>query len=111
MEGRGVDSEGLTERVDAASAGRDGRANEAGAVDPFADPDAPIRSEAERKGMTRDEAITHGREMARLECEQLSRRRPDVYTPDVVRGRIARAGDYAAWDYDGRQAGTIGRRK
>lgn len=81
-------------------------------VDPFTqDMDAPIVSEAEKRGLTREQAIEHGRDMARLECVQLSNRRPDVYTPDVVRARIERAGEYAAWEYDGRLAGTIGRRR
>lgn len=81
------------------------------AVDPFASEDlkVPIKSEAEKRGLTREEAIAHGREMARLECVQLSARRPDVYTPSVVLARIERAGEYAAWEYDGRLAGTIGR--
>lgn len=79
-------------------------------VDPFAhNPDVPIKSEAEKRGLTRDEAIAHGREMARLECLQLNARRPDVYSPERVKERIQRAGEYAAWEYDGRLAGTIGR--
>lgn len=109
MEGSGVDSQGQPVGMGASGAERDGGGHEA-VVDPFS-ADAPVKSEAERRGLTRDQAIAHGREMARLECVQLARRRPDVYTPDVVRGRIERAGEYAAWDYDGRRAGTIGRRK
>lgn len=104
-----MDSEGLSERVDAQGAGRNGGSDEA-VVDPFTS-DEKIVSEAEKCGLTRDQAIEHGRKMARLECEQLSKRRPDVYTLDVVKGRIERAGEYAAWEYDGRLAGTIGRRR
>ena len=100
-------SEGFSQRVDAASPERDGRADEA-VVDPFT-ADAPIKSEAEKRGMSREQAIEHGREMARLECVQLAARRPDVYTPLRVKERIQRAGEYAAWEYDGRLAGTIGR--
>jgi hypothetical protein len=71
--------------------------------------DEKIISEAERKGLSREEAIIAGQEAARLECIELTRRRPDIYTPARVKERIKKAGEYAAWEYDGRMAGTIGR--
>lgn len=72
--------------------------------------DAPIKSAAEKRGLTREQAIAEGERMAHLECLQLQKRRPDVYTDAICAERIGRAGKYAAWEYDGRQAGTIGRR-
>lgn len=101
-----MDSKGHTQRVDAASAERDGRADEAGVVDPFA-LDAPIVSEAERRGLTREQAIAHGRALAEDENRKLAAR---GHLNDPA-GRIARAEAYAAWEYDGRRAGTIGRRQ
>lgn len=79
-------------------------------IDPFA-VDAPIKSEAEKRGLTREQAIEEGKRAARLECIQLKRRRPDVYTDAICAERVIRADEYAAWEYDGRQAGTIGRIK
>lgn len=74
------------------------------------DVDAPVVSEAERRGLTRDEAIAQGRQLAEDENEKLRARRAD-YTKEQAENRIARAEAYAAWEYDGRKIGTIGRRK
>ena len=74
------------------------------------DMDAPVKSEAERRGLTREEAIAHGRRLAEDENAKLRTRRPD-YTAAQAQARIERAEAYAAWEYDGRQIGTIGRRK
>jgi len=101
-----VDAKSHTERVDEKSPQRDGGSIEV--VDPFAQ-DAPIRSEAERRGLTRDEAIAYGRRLAEDENKKLFARRAD-YTQEQAGDRIARAERYAAWEYDGRRAGTIGRR-
>ena len=80
-------------------------------VDPFAAValDTPIISEAEKRGLTREEAIAHGRRLAEDENAKLQIRRAD-YTKEQAENRIARAEAYAAWEYDGRLAGTIGRR-
>jgi hypothetical protein len=71
--------------------------------------DVPIKSEAERRGLTREQAIAHGRRLAEDENKKLFQRRPD-YTQAQAEARIRRAEEYAAWEYDGRLAGTIGRR-
>lgn len=99
-----MDTEGLSQRMDATSAGRDGSVNEA--VDPFAT-EAPIVSEAEKRGLTREQAIAFGRRLAEDENRKLDARN-HLFDPQ---GRIARAERYAAWEYDGRLAGTIGRRR
>lgn len=75
------------------------------------DEDEPIKSNAEKRGLTREEAIEEGKKAARLECIQLQKRRPDVYTDQICAERVIRAGEYAAWEYDGRLAGTIGRQR
>lgn len=98
-----MDAKGHTERVDEKSPQRDGGSIEV--VDPFAK-DEPIVSEAERRGLTRDEAIAYGRRLAEDENRRLAAR---GHLVDPA-GRIARAERYAAWEYDGRRAGTIGRR-
>jgi len=76
----------------------------------FAAAEEPIVSEAQKRGLTCEQAIAEGERMAYLECQQLQKRRPDVYTDAICAERVERAGKYAAWEYDGRQAGTIGRR-
>ena len=101
-----MDEKGHTERMDEKSPERDGGSIEV--VDPFAK-DEPIVSEAQKRGLTRDEAIAYGRRLAEDENVKLFARRAD-YTQEQARDRIARAERYAAWEYDGRQAGTIGRR-
>lgn len=75
------------------------------------DMDEPIVSNAEKRGLSREQAIEEGKRAAKLECEQLARRLPDIYTKERCAERIERAGAYAAWEYDGRMAGTIGRRR
>lgn len=84
--------------VDAQDAGRDSGSNEAGVVDPFAAGDlkAPIKSEAEKKGQTREQAVELGRRIG----EDEANRRGEIGSDRA--GRIKRAMDYAAWDYDGR---------
>ena len=74
------------------------------------DTEKPIKSEAERRGLTREQAIAHGRLLAEDECRKLKARRPDIYNDENCRDRVRRAEEYAAWEYDGRLAGTIGRR-
>jgi hypothetical protein len=74
------------------------------------DMDAPIVSEAEKRGLTREQAIAHGRKLAEDENVKLRARRAD-YTKEQAEDRILRAEAYAAWEYDGRQAGTIGRKQ
>lgn len=69
----------------------------------------PIESEAAKRGLTREEAIAFGRRLAEDECEKLKLRRLDFTKADCEE-RIRRAEAYAAWEYDGRLAGTIGRR-
>lgn len=92
--------------MDAKGSERDGGSIEV--VDPFAI-DAPVVSEAERRGLSRDEAIAFGRKLAEDENEKLAARRPD-YTSAQKAARIERAEAYAAWEYDGRQSKTIGRK-
>ena len=75
------------------------------------DVDALIVSEAEKRGLTREQAIEDGRRLAQLECDRLQVRRPDLYIHKVCAERTQRAAQYAAWEYDGRQAGTIGRKE
>jgi len=102
-----VESKGLSQRVDAEGAERDGGGFQV--VDPFA-LDAPIVSEAEKRGWTREEAIAYGRRLAEDENRKLVGRGTEGRVVNDPAGRIARAEAYAAWEYDGRQAGTIGRR-
>ncbi len=72
--------------------------------------DEPIVSDAQKRGLTRAQAIAYGRRLAEDECRKLRARRPDIYNDENCRDRIKRAEEYAAWEYDGRLAGTIGRR-
>lgn len=71
--------------------------------------DAPVVSDAKKRGWTREQAIAHGRKLAEDENVKLALRRAD-FTDENRRDRIARAEAYAAWEYDGRAVGTIGRR-
>lgn len=87
-------SEGVSQRVDAQGAGRHGGADE-GAVDPFGE-EEKIVSEAERKGMTREQAVEVGRRLGSQEAD----RRGEV--GDWRKTRVARAMLYAAWEYDGK---------
>ena len=58
----------------------------------------PITSEAEKKGLTREQAIAWGRRLG----EDEANRRGEIGT--IRAERVARAEAYAAWDYDGRPA-------
>ena len=102
----GVDQEGEPLGVDAARSQRDGEDWEGIVVDPFA-ADAPVVSEAKRRGWTRQQAIAHGRALAEDENRRLEAR-GHLFDPA---GRIKRAEEYAAWEYDGRLSGTIGKRQ
>lgn len=86
-----MDQEGESVRVDSKSSGRDGATDE-GFVDPF----APIVSEAEKRGLTREQAIEIG---ARLGADTADKRGE---AGELRSDRIARAMAYAAWDFDGR---------
>lgn len=63
--------------------------------------DAPIVSEAEKSGLTREQAIEHGR----LLGEDTARQRGE--TGEIRQERVERAMAYAAWDYDGRPTSGI----
>jgi hypothetical protein len=65
----------------------------------------PITSEAERRGLSREQAIELGRRYG----AQAANERGE--TGAIREERIRRAAAYAAWDYDGRRAGTIGRKR
>ena len=65
----------------------------------FQDPDAPIVSEYEKRGITRAQAIEHGR----LLGEDEAKRRNE--SKDWAESRIKRAMMYAAWEYDGKPLG------
>ena len=64
------------------------------------DPDAPIVSEAEKLGLTRAQAIEHGRLFGLSEAAH--RNEPK----DWADSRIKRAMAYAAWEYDGKPVGN-----
>lgn len=80
-------------------------------VEPSSDSNEKIVSAAEKRGLTREQAIEEGRRAAQLECDRLQVRQPETYTDAVCANRVERAGEYAAWEYDGRLAGTIGGRR
>lgn len=105
MEGSSVEPAGNAQRVDAKSPQRDGGGIEV--VDPFAE--EVIVSAAEKSGLTREQAIAFGRQLAEDECAKLAQRRAE-FTDADCRERVKRAEAYAAWEYDGRAMGTIGRR-
>ena len=65
------------------------------------DLDAPIVSEAEKRGWTREQAIEHGR----LLGEDTARQRGE--TGELRAERVERAMRYAAWDYDGRPTSGV----
>lgn len=107
MEGGGMGEARKPVGMDSKGSERDSGAIEV--VDPFAVQEEPIVSQAEKRGLTREQAIAYGRRLAEDECAKLKVRRTD-FTDQDCRERVARAERYAAWEYDGRLAGTIGRR-
>jgi hypothetical protein len=58
---------------------------------------APIVSEAEKRGLTREQAIEEGRKLG----EEAGRPEEPAWAQD----RVKRAMAYAAWEYDGKKVG------
>lgn len=63
------------------------------------DPDAPIVSEYEKRGLTRQQAIDYGQQLGEDEARQ--RNEP----PDWAESRVKRAMAYAAWEFDKKPVG------